>query len=58
MSTGQGTRIEIAQEDHKDGSIAVDARVRTRLFHKIRDDECIEEQQGSFTGLFFSLKMQ
>ena len=44
MLSGQGTRVEITQEDHEDGSIAVDGTVRTRLFDGIREEECTGEQ--------------
>ena len=54
MSPGQGTRVEITQEDHEDGSIAVDALVRTRLFNGIRDDECTEEQEEIITAFSFA----
>lgn len=54
MSPGQGTRVEITQEDHEDGSIAVDALVRTRLVNDIRDDECSEEQEEIITAFSFA----
>ena len=53
MSPGQGTRIEITQEDHEDGSIAVDAVVRTGLFDGDLDDECAGEQYKNITALSF-----
>ena len=53
MSPGQGARVEITQEDHEDGSIAVDALVRTRLLNDIRDDECTEETRGNYYSFFF-----